>query len=559
MMLRSTAFAIVLFLFSHNVFAALAENLLVGSAKANALANSVTADPPGIDSIHYNPAGLVKLKGRQYTLKGMGFYLAPETKFGENESPCLNGETCFIPGADFGQDPVANTTSKSEGITMALPFFGETELPGRVVGGPMVGFSYNPEGTNITFATQVYVPLGAGLRRGENDPGRFMGSSFGITRATVLSPSIGVQLSEQWSVGASLGVSWQGAVLATEMRLPNFATGVTSAAYGGLCGNPDSYPSTTELDQAMAQARAYIRENLNLCGGELGPYTNFLSVSAEVEDTFTLSYNLGVLWEPNEWFSWGMTYRSEGPGDMEGDFEIIYGEDISNVLGDLWRSQPGLHNLLKNYFPEGNYNSEPGTQRVENGKMGLKFDLPQHISTGVSVKLTPTFKVNFDLHWSDWGIVNEIPLEFKNGRDVDLVKLGTLLGLSDGKGVAFPRDYKSVVHSSIGFEYVYDDRITLRAGWEDRRASIPLDKADLLLPLGEADLVTGGLAYRWSKNTIIELGGGILISKQDVPAGLSDISNSNSQAKLIYNPYTGVGFETTTTAALFSANINSTF
>ena len=45
-------------------YAVLAENLTIGNAKALALGHAVTADPPGIDAIHFNPAGLAKIKGR---------------------------------------------------------------------------------------------------------------------------------------------------------------------------------------------------------------------------------------------------------------------------------------------------------------------------------------------------------------------------------------------------------------------------------------------------------------------------------------------------------------
>src|SRR3990167_5404223 len=49
--------------------AQLAQNLTIGSPKAMALGNAVTADFVGIDSVHYNPAALSKLKGRQTTVK----------------------------------------------------------------------------------------------------------------------------------------------------------------------------------------------------------------------------------------------------------------------------------------------------------------------------------------------------------------------------------------------------------------------------------------------------------------------------------------------------------
>ena len=46
--------------------AQLAQNIFIGNPKALALGNAVTADPPGIDAIHFNPAGLAKLLVSKY-------------------------------------------------------------------------------------------------------------------------------------------------------------------------------------------------------------------------------------------------------------------------------------------------------------------------------------------------------------------------------------------------------------------------------------------------------------------------------------------------------------
>ncbi|MFZ5604982.1 MAG: hypothetical protein ACOY7J_21210, partial [Pseudomonadota bacterium] len=62
--------------------AALVENLTMGNAKALALGNAVTADPPGIDSIHFNPAGLARLAGRQYELKVLAAAMSFTVEFG---------------------------------------------------------------------------------------------------------------------------------------------------------------------------------------------------------------------------------------------------------------------------------------------------------------------------------------------------------------------------------------------------------------------------------------------------------------------------------------------
>ena len=51
-----------------NSWAVLMENLAIGNPKALALANAVTASPPGIESIHFNPAGLSRVQGRQQSI-----------------------------------------------------------------------------------------------------------------------------------------------------------------------------------------------------------------------------------------------------------------------------------------------------------------------------------------------------------------------------------------------------------------------------------------------------------------------------------------------------------
>src|SRR3954453_9967185 len=57
---RATACAAALALAGASAQAALTENIAV-SPVAMSLGNAVTADPPGLDAIHFNPAGLSKI------------------------------------------------------------------------------------------------------------------------------------------------------------------------------------------------------------------------------------------------------------------------------------------------------------------------------------------------------------------------------------------------------------------------------------------------------------------------------------------------------------------
>ena len=156
---------VALLAISPSAHASFQDNLTIGNAKALALGHAVTADPPGIDSIHYNPAGLARLQGRQMHLKGVfGLF---ETnyelgEYGEYQQGLIDelleyqypGSNGVIPpeAQDYYYDEALNSTSEVEGPTVMLPG-GMVDLP--FAGGPMGGASYRPPGSNLVFATNV--------------------------------------------------------------------------------------------------------------------------------------------------------------------------------------------------------------------------------------------------------------------------------------------------------------------------------------------------------------------------------------------------------------------
>lgn len=173
--------------------AALVENLTMGNAKALSLGNAVTADPPGIDSIHYNPAGLADLKDRQYNIKVLAAMMQFGVDFGGHDAKSQQ----MID--DFGyHDEVSYQSSETSTIGLRLPYNeGIYEWPLDFLIVPLGGASYNPPGSNITFATSVYAPTAAGYIRDENDPATFMGQYLSLAKITYFSPSVGIQLNDE--------------------------------------------------------------------------------------------------------------------------------------------------------------------------------------------------------------------------------------------------------------------------------------------------------------------------------------------------------------------------
>ena len=171
--------------------AQLAQNLFIGNPKALALGNAVTADPPGIDAIHFNPAGLARLSGRQFEIKGIAGDMSLEAEF--QAGPEL--QYAFDQFPDSLSDPLVNgQKSELSGTSVMLPFFGLTEIP--VLAAATGGVSYEVEDRNMVLATGVFAPMLLGLKREPDDPGVFSGEEVGITRLTYFSPSVGYRVSD---------------------------------------------------------------------------------------------------------------------------------------------------------------------------------------------------------------------------------------------------------------------------------------------------------------------------------------------------------------------------
>jgi len=90
--------------------AELVQNLFIDT-KAMSLGNAVTADPTGIMDIHFNPAGLTKLEGRQVQVQLQGVMLRSEASFALPDG-YDDTESGLLP---IHEDPVLNEGNANTG------------------------------------------------------------------------------------------------------------------------------------------------------------------------------------------------------------------------------------------------------------------------------------------------------------------------------------------------------------------------------------------------------------------------------------------------------------
>ncbi len=528
----------------HSAFAAIVENLTMGNAKALSLGNAVTADPPGVDSIHYNPAGLAQLQGRQYNLKVLAASMGFKVEFGGHDAKTQK----MID--DFGYvDSVENQTSSTSTIGLRIPFQeGITEWPLPVLILPLGGAAYHPTHSDYTFATAVYAPMAAGYIRDSDDPGSFMGEYLSLAKITYFSPTIGLQLTDTLAVGIGVNFSWQGATAGTHIRVPNFAL-----AFG------DRIATQLQINN-LCPAADDPHPVLNLCGlsqdiANMGPYTDAAELEFDAETALVVGYNIGVLWQPTNWFTWGFVLQPETTAHLDGTYRVQYSEEWVNFFGGVYQSSLGQALDVVLPWPTGLVN-EGG---LETGKAKLDIITPTHFATGISVQVTPRWKINLDAKWTDWAAWEGLTVNFD--QDLDFTSLASIVSKdATPDSVTFPRGYKSIWTWAMGVEYQYNNNLALRMGYEPRKSSIPTDKQDVLLPLGDADLYGFGFEYRMGKDSLLEMGFGYMHAEAEVPANGSTNANSNDDwNNFIYNPYAGTEFKSSVDAYLVELSYSAQF
>ena len=480
-------------------YSAISENLTIANPKALALGNAVTADPPGVDSIHFNPAGLARVHGREGLFKLTLAYFNLQADFGSYSDRAQAEIDKWALGET---DPVENSHSETDTIMLKVPFVdGRQEWPLPMMIVPTGGAAFRPQGKDYTLGTAAFAPLAAGYLRDDDDPGRFMGKEMALTRITYFSPTIGFQLNDEWSVGAGIHFSYAGISAYTDLRVANLILGVVNTA----------------LDD-LQQGSNCLGGAFTFCGESLNPFEYAVGLEVDVETPLSVNAVFGALWEPTPWFTWGFVYQMEANQRMTGSYRMTYSEDWQAIFSKINEELGPVSGLLG--LPVGL------PEQTGDAKIDLKY--PAHFSTGVSVRVLPRWKVNVDAKWTDWGVWDGLKIEYDKKQEFNGIAAGLAPQYATSDTLIIPRHYESTWNLAFGVEHQYSDRLTLRFGWEPRKSSIPYDKQGLLLPFGDANLYSFGFGYDWREGKSFDFAFGYMRAEADIPANSSTNSNSES-------------------------------
>lgn len=519
-------------------YAMLAQNMSV-DLRSLSLGNAVTADPPGINAIHFNPAGLTKIKGLQLDVQLLMADFAIEADlsapkdfevFGYSDDPLVCNDSLS------DDEPLCSSFktahSKVDGVALYLPILDKiVKMPPGPISAPTAGIAYNPPGSKFTYANAFYAPMIAGYYRDDKDPGVYMGRQVALERITYLSPSVAYQLNDELSVGLSVGMSYQAIALNTDFRAPNPLVGVFRLFDEEICA-PFREEANLVTDLLL----------FGICNAKesLGPFKKAANLDVSLQQTLSPTYNLGVLWEPNERFAWGAVYQSGAKMRLKGKYKVTYTNGTRSIVNDGLQSSITGQILgailgLPTYIPE-----------KEEGLLSMNLKFPAHFQTGIKYKLLPQLQINFDVGWTEFGVWDAFNFEFD--REVQVLKIAKILvpGTTNSS-LSFPLKFNTRWNWGVGMEYAHTSRLKFRMGYEPRDSAVPNNKRNILAPINSAKMFGLGLGYRFDPDTDIDLTMMHLRSRDTVPAGTSSLLNLEGVNNAMYNPYAGLDAKTKAT------------
>lgn len=531
--------AYLLFIFSHpaEVFASYTEQMAIDTVSLS-FANACTAYPPGLMSIHHNPAGLSDLDMPGGWLRSNALiipYLDIKGKFTAHPG---------FPGffGTFKDDPLAGEETKVTSGLMYIPFLNETI---DYLIGASGGAAYREPGSKWTFAIGNYAPFAVGVKRNDNnDPGRYGGSQVNEQHFIYLAPAVSYRVGEALSIGISGGAGQTALNLQQDIRNPTDMTAMTRVVGDATKGL--EIPVLSELTLPPPWF-----------GGGISPYETIASLQTSMRDDFSPSYNLGLLWEPRDWFSFGAAYQSQITAHVTGTYKITYGQSWQNLMH--WLGQSPLLLII-----DGMLDLPHGALNSQEGRITGDIIFPQLLHFGVSVKPIKRLRLLVDAHWANWSVYKQD--KFIMDQNIQLLQFAKLSGYQYGdKTLVVTRDMSDTWTYSFGAELQLSDAACLRAGYERRTTSINPNYADLgSLPTLDDYGIGLGLKLPPNKKmpygALLDLGAALFINRSwSIPENSSNNFNSLNWTTGSSNPYTGLDYQQYTAIYMFSLKLTIPF
>ena len=442
----------------------------VGSA-ASAQGEAVSAYSNDPFAVYYNPAGLVLTKRSVISTGFMGY------------TPNIEIENFKAISAD-GTDQNA-----------AAGYASDFEIKNSDVMIPHMGYAM-PINEKLFFGIAAYSPYGLHVEWSKN-PTKNPGAAYAWESyygRMVVTPSLGYKINDKLSVGfgVSLGesvseagktftrspktIAKANAAAAAYTSLAAAATATANTAGGNAAtamgeGRMDDYYSYMVQAGVSTQAATTFQGAAAEAKGAELLYTtlNGSYLRLEAKDDFNYSFNAGVMYQPIDAISMGLTYRGRTKTKFEGDTIVTGATSLLDPTGDKINI---------------------------GGSVDMEYDHPESIQAGVRYFASKTLSVEFDMTWTRWSILD---------KQVENVVLKNVPVLGNVPlSFAHARNWEDTIQYKIGTEWKLLSNVALRGGYTYDPTPIPDDTFDMGWPDTDRSIFNIGCGWGLTENWVLD-------------------------------------------------------
>ncbi|RII27318.1 MAG: transporter [Geobacter sp.] len=275
----------------------------------------------------------------------------------------------------------------------------------------------------------------------EADNKLFFPSTLYITHAVTDNLSAGLGVFSPFGLGTKWGDSWEGRYISTNSELQTFNINPVVSYKVFPILTLAAGVDLILLDATLEKKRSLAAAGLPDAGQKFKGDGN------------GVGYNVGVLLDLPEGFSFGASYRSEVKVKVEGDatFTVPAG------------SPPSVVALL------------------QNSRGSADLTLPQQVLAGIAYKGFAPLTLEAGVRWEGWSSFDQLKIDLANGR-------------SD----VTPRNWKDVFSYNVGARYQVNPAVALLAGYLHGDSPVPDSTFDPTIPDSVTDVYSLGteLSYR---------------------------------------------------------------
>ena len=345
----------------------------------------------------------------------------------------------------------AQTRFKDKG-SAPPPSLGDAAISGKknnneTIVSPVPGLYYvHPVNDKLTFGLSINAPFGSETDYDKKWIGRYQATKTDM-KTYNFNPSLSWKLSDKLSLGGGISAQY------IDVKLGKAYD--TAAACRKIALQSGSTQTLDYCNSKYPKAAQYQNDGQALVKG----------------DDFSFGFNLGLLYQPSELTRLGFTYRSQIKHKLEGKATYKNHAAFVPIVAQL----EGL-----------------GIHTFSDRDIRANVDLPESVSLSLVHKLSERLEIMGDLTWTGWSSFKRLRITAADtGAEVTNVH----------------ENWENVTRISLGANYKYNDKLTLRTGFAVDQEPIPSARHRTpRIPGNDRTWVSFGAGYKVNKKTSLDFG-----------------------------------------------------